>query len=184
MRCNSVNLSPTAIKLPVSSSPSYNLQRFCQAIATKKHLATLLLLLGIGGGVWITHEVIAPQITQAETARVSITLDREVDEDYETLLSRAEDTARAAVQRSFDQDRLVNDVAITILAENQGAIAPVLSIQVSRPQWNRRSDTQRWVTYYRSAEFLLHFREVAVAVPVAVPTMTPGPGQGNFRRSH
>ena len=183
MRCNCVN-QPSMVSKFKATNLRYTFEHFCQAIATKNHLASLLLLLGIGGGVWITHEVMVPQIAQAETARASITVDRQGDETYETLLRRAEEAAKEVAQHSFDQNNLVTDVAITILAENQGAIVPVLSIQVSRPQWNRRSDTQRWVTYYPSAKFLLRFQEVAVAVPVAVPTMTPGPGQGNFRGSH
>ena len=107
--------------------------------------------------LWLTTEAIAPQIVQAYTARVDLLIDRLPEESYETVLRRAESAARAATQRSFDQDILVTEVSVILSAQNQGAIAPILSLEVSRPQWQKSPDPQSWTTYFKTARFLLLF---------------------------
>lgn len=100
---------------------SFTLNQLKHWIAGKTQTATLVVLL-FGGGVWATTSAIAPQTAQAYTARASLTLNRQPNETYETLMRRAETNARAAAQRSFDQDILVTDVAVTIVAQNQGKL--------------------------------------------------------------
>ncbi|MEB3181003.1 MAG: hypothetical protein VKL59_18515, partial [Nostocaceae cyanobacterium] len=119
-------------------------------------------LLGLTGswGLWIVSEAIAPQIVQAYTARVDLTLDRRPEEAYDTFLRRAEAAARAAAQRSFDKDILITDVSVIISGQNRGAVAPVLSLEVTRPQWRNRPDPQRWATYYKTARRLLRWQDV------------------------
>jgi hypothetical protein len=111
------------------------------------------LLLAVS--LWFMTEAIAPQIVQAYTARVDLLIDRLPEESYETVLRRAESTARAATQRSFDQDILVTEVSVIISAQNRGAIAPILSLEVSRPQWQKLPDPQNWTTYFKTARLLL-----------------------------
>ncbi|MEA5616730.1 hypothetical protein VB711_02585 [Cronbergia sp. UHCC 0137] len=123
--------------------------------------------------LWLTTEAIAPQIVQAYTARVDLTIDRIPNENYETMLRRAEAVARAATQRSFDQDILVTEVSIIVSAQNYGAIAPVLSLEVSRPQWKSRPDPQRWVIYFKTARSLLLFDQQPSTTNAATPTTTP-----------
>ncbi|MTJ47446.1 hypothetical protein [Dolichospermum sp. UHCC 0259] len=105
--------------------------------------------------LWLMTEAIAPQVVQAYTARVDLLIDRLPEESYETVLRRAESTARAATQRSFDQDILVTEVSVIISAQNRGAIAPILSLEVSRPQWQKLPDPQNWTTYFKTARSLL-----------------------------
>ncbi len=138
--------------------------------------AAMLMLLG-GGGLWLATSVLAPQIAQAYTARLDFALEREAGENYDTLLRRAEAAARAAAQRSFDQDILVTQVSISVSGQNQGAIAPVLSLDVSRPQWRSRPDPQRWATYYKTARSLLHWQDVATQPfgQTNIPTPPPPP---------
>lgn len=131
--------------------------------------------------LWLTTEAIAPQIVQAYTARVDLLIDRLPDESYENLLRRAEAAARATTQRSFDQDILVTEVYVIISAQNRGAIAPILSLEVRRPQWQKRPDPQIWTTYFKTSRSLLLFDQpvsTTEKVPEATsPTPTnPVPG--------
>ena len=120
--------------------------------------------------LWLTTETVAPQIVQAYTARVDVLIDRLPEENYETVLRRAEAAARATTQRSFDQDILVTEVSVIISAQNQGAIAPILSLDVSRPQWKERPDPQSWTTYFKTARFLLLFDQQLTTTPAAATT--------------
>ena len=73
------------------------------------------------------------------------------------MLRRAEAAARATTQRSFDQDILVTEVSVIISAQNRGSTAPILSLEVSRPQWRISPDPQIWTTYFKTARDLLLF---------------------------
>ncbi|MFK0730503.1 MAG: hypothetical protein HEQ35_24105 [Gloeotrichia echinulata IR180] len=138
-------------------------------IATKIRIVPLIVLLSSVVPAWLASEVIAPQIVRAYTARVDLAIDRLPEENYETILRRAEAAARAAAQRSFDQDILVTDVSIFISVQNQGAIAPVLALDVSRPKWRNRPDPQKWATYFKTARSLLLFDQNS-KIPNSVQT--------------
>ncbi len=176
MRCNFRAQPSTATKFETRSLSS--LTRFGQLVVNKTRIATLVVLLELGGGCWITTEVLAPQIAQAYTDSVDLSLDRQPNETYEGLVHRAEAAATAAAQASFGNNIQVTDVAVMIVAQNQGAIAPVLSLQVSRTQWQNRPDPQRWAKYFTNAKALLRFEGVATTTTgqtgAANPTITPG----------
>ncbi len=116
-----------------------------------------LFLLASAVPMWFTIEAIAPQVVQAYTTRVDLSLDRLSSESYQSLLRRAEAMARAAAQRSFDKDILVTDVSIIVSVQNQGSIVPVMALEVTRPQWRAKPDPQRWATYFKMARNLLFF---------------------------
>jgi hypothetical protein len=145
-----------------SSAKRNPFERFIQLmplIAKKIRIGHALVLLSVAAPIWLLTEAIAPKIVQAYTTRVDLAIDRLPEENYETLLRRAENAARAAAQRSFDQDILVTDVSIFVSVQNQGAIAPVLELAVSRQQWRNRPDPQRWARYFKTARSLLLMKD-------------------------
>ncbi len=131
------------------------------SIVKKIRITNAVLLLSTAVPMWLGSEAIIPQIAQAYTSRVDLEITRLPGDNYQSLLRRAEAVARAAAQRSFDKDILVTDVSIIISAQNFGAIAPVLELNVSRTQWRNRPDTQRWAKYFKMARTLLFFGESA-----------------------
>lgn len=124
---------------------------------TRIRILNAILMVGTAVPLWVATEGIAPQIVQAYTTRGDVVIDRLPEETYETLLRRAEAAARAATQRSFDQDILVTEVSVIVSGQNFGAIAPVLELRVSRQQWRNRPDPQVWATYFKTARSLLLF---------------------------
>ncbi|WP_017654162.1 hypothetical protein [Fortiea contorta] len=142
---------------------------FISQLARKIRTVSLAVLLSSPVAVWFLTEAIAPSMVSAHTARVDLAIDRLPEENYETILRRAEAAARAAAQRSFDQDILVTDVSIIISVQNYGAIAPVLSLDVTRPQWRTRPDPQRWATYFKTARSLLFFEQIPTAGQPTAP---------------
>lgn len=128
-------------------------------------MTALVGLLGLGGGVWLTTEVLLPQSAWAVAARVNLSLDRLPNETYESLISRAEAVATTAVQTSFQQNNDIANVAVTVVAQNKGAIAPILSLQVTRQEWRNNSNLQPWATYYPNAKALLRFDNIATTSP-------------------
>jgi hypothetical protein len=124
-------------------------------LSPKSVAATGLSLMLLTGGAWVSQTVLRPSVAQAYKSRVDVRLERLKDETYKSLIRRAEIVARAAAQRSFDRDILTSEVSIMVIAEYQGAEAPLMVLDVSRQNWRQRPDTRRWATYYRSARGLL-----------------------------
>jgi hypothetical protein len=132
---------------------------FMPLIVRSGRIATGAMLLACSIPLWFITEAVAPQIVRAYTATADLSIDRLPGENYETLLRRSEAAARAAVQRSFDQDILATDVSVMVSVQNYGAVAPVLELAVSRQEWRTRPDPQRWATYFRASRELLYFGE-------------------------
>jgi hypothetical protein len=115
--------------------------------------AALMGTLGVGV-VWIP-QVVTPPAAVAYTSRLNLFLTREADESFEVFIQRAEIVARAAVQRSFDADVVMTDAIVTVVGDYQGIAVPILTIDVSRSEWQRRPDVEYWATYYEAAEGLM-----------------------------
>lgn len=143
---------------------------------------TLATWLCLGGAFGLVYSVIAPEITQAHTTVVEVSIDHQAGENYETLLRRAEAVAKAAAQQSFHGDSLVSEVAVTVLGKHQGSIAPVLSLKVSRQLWSSRPDPQRWATYFPSAKSLLRFDNTVVKAPAPTQPTPPTSFKAPSRR--
>jgi hypothetical protein len=121
------------------------------------HQWSLSLLLVLGSVGYGLMEAIAPQPVVAYPQNVEVYLSRQGGETYDNLLERSSIVARAATQRIFDTDVLVSEVAVTILADNQGLIAPLLTLNVTRDQWWQRPDPRAWINYYDGVAVLLKF---------------------------
>jgi hypothetical protein len=126
-------------------------------------------VLGVSSGVLLL-EAIALQPVYAQASRVSVSLQRQPNESFETFISRAEAAARAAAQQNFTGSA-TSDVSVTVLGESAGLVAPLLSLEVTRDNWRSRSDPQQWATYYSDARTLLGFESLAPAT-AAQPTPT------------
>jgi hypothetical protein len=152
---------------------------FMPLIVHPGRIAAGAMLLATAIPLWFLTEAVAPQVVRAYTATADLAIDRLPGENYETLLRRSEAAARAAVQRSFDQDILATDVSVMVSVQNYGAVAPVLELTVSRQEWRTRPDPQRWATYFRSSRELLYFGENTTNSPTANQT-TPGAANSPF----
>jgi hypothetical protein len=134
---------------------------------------SLVAVLGLGIVSWIGTAAIAPQSAHAYTANLEVSLSRQSRENFISFVRRAEAVARAAAQRSFDRDILVSNVAVTVIGQNNGAIAPVLKLNVSRRAWRSRPDPQRWITYLPNSESLLGFNRTTGEPEIPEPPPTP-----------
>ena len=131
--------------------------------------------------MWLLENSLAPQMARSYTARSDVSLEGGAGESYETLLRRAQTVARAAVERSFYRDILVSEVSIVVLGENKGAIAPILSLEVSRSQWRSWPPAEQWAKYYPSSKILLGFgtpEPTSAGQPGAAPACQPAPVTG------
>jgi hypothetical protein len=116
-----------------------------------------------------------PLVSQAYVSRQEIRVERLKDEPYAAFVSRSELVARAAIQRAFDRDILASTIILYIVGLHQGAEAPVMSVEVTRTDWQRRPTPRRWATYYRMAQVLLGFGYGAMPTPLSGPEPVANP---------
>jgi hypothetical protein len=117
--------------------------------------ARLTLAALVGFGSVALPSLVTPPVAQAYTSRVNLYLVREQGESFETLVQRSEIIARAAIQRSFDADVLMTDVIVTVIGDNQGISVPILTVPVSRSEWQLRPDVTQWADYFEAARSLV-----------------------------
>jgi hypothetical protein len=144
----------------------------------RSHLLCSLLGLSTVTGLSLA----LPQRSHAYIDRQEIRVERLKNESYDAFIRRSELVSRAAIQRAFDRDIVMSTVLLFIMGQHQGMEAPVMSVEVSRSQWQARPDARIWATYYRMAQTLLGFGFSAMpdlpqakppAVVPVVPTSTP-----------
>ncbi len=109
------------------------------------------------GSLTILPKLISPAPAQAYVAEVPVSIDIGSSNSYATMLRRAEQVARAAAQRSFDNDILVTEVAVMITGNYRGLEVPVLSLEIGRSDWQAQPDPKLWATYYPMSKSLLGF---------------------------
>lgn len=114
-------------------------------------------LFACGTAVWGIDAMVAPIAVHAYTSRIEVIVDRAPNETYEGLVRRAELVARTAAQRGFDRDLLASEVSVIVIGRNGGMAAPVVTLWVTRSQWQSQPETRRWATYYRNSSALIGF---------------------------
>ena len=135
-----------------------------------KSITVLTLLTGI-----IAVDVVFAQST------VNLPITVQQGESYEALLTRASQLAEKTIISRFNQQQGINKIDLLITAEKSGAIAPLLSVKVSRQDWFGHPNIQRWANVFPFGKALLGFSSPAPVVtpkspPAAVnPSPSPAP---------
>ena len=150
-------------------------------LRAKIRIVKAILMLGTTGSVWVATESIAPLKVRAYTATGDIVIDRLSEETYQNMITRAEAAARAAAQRTFDQDILITEVSVIVSGQNYGAVAPILELRVNRQQWRKRPDPKVWAKYFKTARYLLLFDQQANQQPTSAPEPPPTPAPASPR---
>lgn len=123
---------------------------------TRLNARSLLLCAALGFAA-VVNLLPSPQSANAYITRQEIRVERLKSEPYEAFIRRSELVLRAALQRGFDRDVVMSSMVIFIIGQHQGMEAPVMSVEVSRAQWQSRPDARVWATYYRMSQTLLGF---------------------------
>ncbi|MFB2933720.1 hypothetical protein ACE1B6_00420 [Aerosakkonemataceae cyanobacterium BLCC-F154] len=139
---------------------AFNNNRFFRKQVSKSGsllVSIFFALAGLGSTLWVSTPARAQTATRANNTRVDVTVNRQPNESYETLIGRAETAMRNAVSRAFSQNPSIREVSVTILGQNAGEIAPILSLEVDRQTWASSRNVQRLATYLPNSRSLLGF---------------------------
>ncbi len=79
------------------------------------------------------------------------------NQNFQTLLQQAEAVAKTSIEQTFAENPNLKEVSITVSAEHNGTVVPLLSTTVSRANWQRKPTIQAWSQYFTTAEVLLGY---------------------------
>jgi hypothetical protein len=146
--------------------------KFRQAWAIPKLFSLSgLVSLSLGCG-WLSMDFINSPLAIAQISQIPLTLSREPDETYPSFVQRATTLVATRLKNDFSKNSSLNELRIVVIGQNNGNIAPVLSVNMSRQQWLNNPNPQPLINYFADSEFLLGFD---TPVPATATTSTPAP---------
>ncbi|MFE4104825.1 hypothetical protein [Almyronema epifaneia] len=103
------------------------------------------------------------QAALAETAAYTVNLSPYRGESLPSIMRAAESLASSEISRRFNQQPDLSVAQVTVLAEYNGQIVPVLVATVSRESWQRSRQIQQWTSYFNASYQLLGFNNLPTA---------------------
>lgn len=96
-------------------------------------------------------------ISAAQSSRNSFTVDLEIPNQlrYTRAIQQAELLARSEITKQFSLNPSLNEVQVVVLGHYVGDIVPLLTVNVSREQWQSSPQVDRWGSYYSATYALL-----------------------------
>jgi len=107
------------------------------------------------------------------------------DRQGDAWVSQAEAIAQTTLEQQFAQSPPPNAIVLRLMDEYQGQIVPVLTVRVSRVDWQQQPRVNPWATYFgRSPQQLIHSPPSTLApTPGASPLQPTRRGRGGRRRA-
>lgn len=130
---------------------------------------TLTTLLSCTTIIWIATTGVNPSVILAKPVEFNLPIYRQSQEPYNQFMQRAENLAKTTINSRLKQDSSLDEIKVIIIGENEGAIAPILAVKVSRQGWTNDPQVQRWVTYFTDSKLLLGFDQPVVTPEQAQP---------------
>ncbi len=124
---------------------------------------------------WLSLGLLNQPKVIAQIPQIPLTLSREANETYLSFVQRATNLVTTRLGNNFSQNSSLNQVRIVVIGENNGNVAPVLSVNMSRQQWLNNPNPEPLINYFPDSQFLLGFDTPAPATPQKSPTPTPSP---------
>ncbi|MBD2055811.1 hypothetical protein H6F88_07235 [Oculatella sp. FACHB-28] len=107
------------------------------------------------------------QPAQAEDERIVIDMPVDRQVDHSELVAQAESLLGEAISRQFSQNPDLSTLQVDVVGDRNGEMIPILTVTVSRAQWQANPQVSAWSRYYRASYALLQRHEAAETVAVA-----------------
>jgi hypothetical protein len=87
---------------------------------------------------------------------------------HSELAAQAESLIRDALNRQFSQRSNLSTVQVDVVGDRHGELIPLLTVTVSRAQWQANPQVSAWGRYYSASYTLLQRYESDTAVAIAL----------------
>jgi hypothetical protein len=93
---------------------------------------------------------------------------------FEQMIQQAEAITQETANQAFS-DPNTTDIVVNIAGEQQGQVAPILLLNVTRANWQRQQSISVWATYPGGAKRLLGFERPTPLQPTGTIVTAPNP---------
>lgn len=135
---------------------------------------SMITVLACSGVTWMAVNSFHAPTTLAQALEVNLPVSRLGQESFDSLLLRANNLATTTINQRFQQNPALDNIRVVIVGNNQGAIAPLLIVKVSRQNWLSAPRAERWATYFHDSKMLLGFEELTVPRTTPAADMATG----------
>ena len=119
-------------------------------------------------------------LASARPLNLNLSLSREGKETYNQLIERAQQLAKREIEQGFRSDSRLDSADVVVIGESHGAIAPLLSVRVSRADWQSNPKITRWSNSFPFSKSLLGFESPpSPSSPLPSPS-SPSPPSGDI----
>ncbi|GFE67916.1 hypothetical protein [Chroococcus sp. FPU101] len=129
------------------------------------------------GLITLLGGILTTGVAWAIPSEVNLSLKRQETENYEQFIQRAQTLTSNTIQQRFKNNQSLEEVRVVVIGENKGAIAPILTVEVNRNNWNTDPSIKRWQNDFPFSRELLGFEQpqaqMEPSVPIEVPTSEP-----------
>jgi hypothetical protein len=107
------------------------------------------------------------QPARAEDERIVIDMPVYGQVEHSELVAQAESLLGESISRQFSQNPELSTLQVDVVGDRNGEMIPVLTVTVSRAQWQANPQVSAWSRYYRASYALLQRHEAAETVAAA-----------------
>lgn len=147
-----------------------------------------LFLCLVVGNLAFSHASIA-QVQPHEKAdrkSLSFTLSPQPQDTFDTLMLQAKQMIERTATQVFTENPTVTQAYLEVLGDRNGQVVPLLTANLLRSNWQKKTGIQPWLKYFNSAEVLLGYADshptlgvqtspTRIAANVAAPAQTSTP---------
>lgn len=124
----------------------------------------------------LSSELVMMSGAIAQIQELHLILNSDKIQSFASLVQEAEELAKSAIAREFQESPKAREVSILILGDRNGQIVPVLRSRVSRSAWQQNPNIESWTRYFSNySEVLLSYKEPEEEPRAAPPPPPPNP---------
>ncbi|MFM7576784.1 MAG: hypothetical protein ACKO5Q_07590, partial [Microcystaceae cyanobacterium] len=131
---------------------------------------------GFFGGILLFPSLVWSQVTQ-----IPLTLYRQPNEEFNAFVQRARVLTTETLKQRFERDQDLNQLRVVVMGVNNGDVALLLAVTMSREQWRSAGNASPYISYFPDSQALLNFQGPPLPTEANSPspamTETPSPSK-------
>ncbi len=122
----------------------------------------------------LSSMVLSPSPVWSQITQIPLTLYRQPNEEFNTFVQRATVLTSETLKQGFENNKNLNQLRVVVMGVNNGDVAPLLAVTMSREQWRGSGDVSPHINYFPDSQALLNFQ---TPPPLSAPSSAPALAQ-------
>lgn len=125
--------------------------------------------------------LLVPSLVWSQVTQIPLTLYRQPNEEFNTFVRRATALTTETLKQGFESHQNLNQLRVVVMGVNNGDVAPLLAVTMSREQWRSAGNASPYISYFPDSQALLNFQgpppPTEANSPSPAMTETPSPSK-------